>query len=355
MIPSTNKQPVKYREVERALRQEIAAGRWNGGDQLPGEYDIARTYNVSYLTVRQAVATLVNDGTLFRVRGKGTFVVDKASSEPIATTRHQMALLFPTNWMRRDPYYFPDILQGFQYVMDKGGHHVSLLNDNIADAPGGLPPGSAVACLLVDDAHVQLVERLRDSGHRVLGINRYTGRRSIPSVRIDDQHGVELAVDFLVSLGHERISFLRGPEGNLDATDRRDGFRSAVARHNLQITNEAGDDFGEAAGHDAAQELLALSNRPTALICASDLAAIGAIRAAEDLGFSVPRDLSVVGFGDFSVAHYVRPSLTTIRQSRVALGRTAGERLIRLAKGEDVTDVVLPAELIVRESTAARA
>jgi DNA-binding LacI/PurR family transcriptional regulator len=97
-----------------------------------------------------------------------------------------------------------------------------------------------------------------------------------------------------------------------------------------------------------------MPNRPTGLVCASDLAAIGAIRALGDAGLSVPEDMSVIGFGDFSIAGYVRPSLTTVRQCRMTLGRTAGEMLIRMANDEEVANEVLKAELLVRESTAGR-
>lgn len=345
------KRLVKYKEVERTLRQEIAAGLWRPGDRLPAEYDLARRFNVSYLTMRQALATLVDEGALLRVRGKGTFIIDRDRPVPASGARHPMALLFPTNWQRRDPYYFPDILEGFQQAMTSNGCRASLLNDDVADGPNGLQPGAAVACVLIEPSHLQLVERLRDNGHRVLGVNRYTGQRSIPNVRMDDASGIEQAVDYLVSLGHQRISFLRGPGENFDANDRLTGFRAAAKRHKLWVTMEAGDDFGEASGYAATQMLLTLPRRPTALVCASDLAAIGAIRAASDMGISVPEELSVVGFGDFSVAQYMRPSLTTIRQCRVTLGRTAGETLIKLANDDDVDDNVLAAELLVREST----
>jgi DNA-binding LacI/PurR family transcriptional regulator len=235
--------------------------------------------------------------------------------------------------------------------MTAGGCRASLINDDAADYPSLLPHGSAVACVLIEPSHLEIAERLRDSGYRILGVNRYSGKRAIPSVRMDDASGIQAAVDYLVSLGHERISFLRGPAENFDAIDRLEGFRAAVDGHKLWVTMEAGDDFGEASGYAAAQMLLNLPKRPTALVCASDLAAIGAVRAASDMGLSVPEDLSVVGFGDFSVAQYVRPSLTTIRQCRVTLGRTAGDILIRLANEEHVDDDVLAAELVVREST----
>ena len=343
----------KYREVEKVLRQEIDAGLWRAGDRLPGEYDLAERFGVSYLTMRQAIACLVHEGMLLRVRGKGTFIVDRTQNDVLqATTTHPMALVFPTNWQRRDPYYFPEVLEGFQREMEARGHQTPLVHDNVAGTPGVLPPGSAVACLLSDDVHLQLVEQLRDQGHLVLGINRYTGRRVVPSVRIDDPYGVEQVVEYLVSLNHRRISFVCGPSINFDAIGRLQGFRSAVKRFGLKHANEAGDDYSEASGYAAAQMLLSLPSPPTAIVCASDLSAIGVMRAAGDLHVNIPNDLSVVGYGDFPVAHYVRPSLTTIRQDRLSLGQSAAQSLVRLANDETVQDVVLTPSLILRESTA---
>ena len=196
------------------------------------------------------------------------------------------------------------------------------------------------------------MERLRDGGHRVLAINHYTGRRSIPCVRIDDASGVEMAVDYLVALGHQRIGFLAGDFGNLDGADRAQGFRQAVRRHGLHNAIEFGGGFQEWRGYEAAKALFASSDPPSAIVCASDLSAIGAMKAAREKGLCMPRDLSVIGFGDFSVGDYISPALTTVRQSRVELGRVAAESLVRLANGEAVSDIVLQAHLIVRDSTA---
>ncbi|MBC7806962.1 MAG: GntR family transcriptional regulator [Akkermansiaceae bacterium] len=352
---TTKKKPgslLKYRQVEQDIRRQIAAGRWQAGDRLPGEYDFANQFNVAYLTVRHAVSNLLDEGVLIRVRGKGTFVADAVPSVLPISTRRQTALLFPANWQRIDPDYFPDLWEGFQQATESSRHRTPCISYEDAERPGGLEIGTAVACLLLEDAQQQLVERLRDGGHPVLAINHYTGRRSIPSVRIDDAAGVEWAVDHLVELGHTRIGFLLGDPGNLDGADRLRGFRSAVRRHGLRRTVEFGGGFEESGGYLAGQILFAQPSPPTAIVCASDLSAIGAMKAARESGRSTPRDLSVIGFGDFSVSGYIMPGLTTVRQSRVELGRTAAESLVRLANDEPVTDTMLAAKLIVRESTA---
>ena len=354
MIATKAKAPpvLKYRQVEYSLREEIASGLWQPGARLPGEYELADRFHVAYLTVRQAVANLLEEGILIRVRGKGTFVAENDPSSSFPKTRCPMVLLFPANWQRIDPDYFPELWEGFQQSTEASGHRTPCIHYDEAERPGVLESGSAIACLLLEDDQQKLVERLRDSGHRVLAINHYTGRRSIPCVRIDDASGVEESVDHLVAIGHRHIGFLLGDPGNLDAADRLQGFRNAVRRHGLRKTIEFGGGFQEWRGYEAGQALFATSDLPTAIVCASDLSALGLLKAAREKGICPPRDLSVIGFGDFSVSDYITPRLTTVRQSRVELGRTAAELLIRLANDEPVSDVVLQAKFIVRDSTA---
>jgi len=342
----------KYREVEQTLRREIQEGLWAAGGQLPPAQELAKRFKVANMTIRQAVTVLLEEGLLVRIQGKGTFIVEREQAPVALATRFPMALLFPTEWQRRDPYYFSDVLNGFQQVIQDNGHRSPIFDYESAEMPGTLDPGTAVACMILEEEHQQLVERLRDRGFRVLAVNHYTGRRSIPCIRIDDTQGLADAVEHLVSRGHERIGFLRGLPSNVDAMDRLRAFRAAVRDQELRAAVEVGDDFIESAGYEAAQRLLSSPNPPTAIVCASDLSAIGAVRAVRDRGLSVPHDLSVIGYGDFSVADYVIPRLTTIRQPRQTLGATAAQMLIHLANDEDVADVLLNAELMVRESTS---
>lgn len=348
---SNNTTLAKHKIAAGTLRRDIMSGRWRVGERLPSEHHLAQRFDVAYMTMRQAVTSLVDDGMLVRVRGKGTFIVATDPETPPATST-AMGLLFPTGWLRDDPYYLPELLDGFQTTMASFGHRAAMANYDVIDAPGILGPSSAVACLLVHDYHVGLVDRMVDNGYKVLAVNHYTGRRRVPGVWIDDSAGVEQAVKHLVSLGHTQIGFLKGDPAHLDSRYRLRGFRAAMKRFGLASDGEAGDGFTEASGYAAAAELLGRPHPPTALLCASDLCALGATKAARERGLLIPRDLSLVGFGDFSVASYMHPGLTTIRQEREGLGRIAAKALIAIANGEEVDTKIVPATLVLRESTA---
>lgn len=262
---------LKHRQISNTILDEINTGKLAQGERLPGEQDLAIKFEVSYMTMRQAITNLVADGVVLRIKGKGTFVVDQKRDRP--SKKQTVGFLFPGELQRMDPYYFPDVLSGFNDVVEKHGSHVNLI---AYDSQGSFPrleSVASIACLLFEQPSLGVIESLRDSGIPVVAVNRYRGRRTIPSVWIDDAEGIGYAVDYLVSMGHERINFVPGPAENLDAADRLRGFRSAVKKHGLRYSAEVGSGFTEASGYRAFQTILSNSNRPTAVVCASDITA----------------------------------------------------------------------------------
>ena len=154
-----------------------------------------------------------------------------------------------------------------------------------------------------------------------------------------------------------------GPKGNVLTHVRRDGMLAERERLGLEVRDEwiMRGDFSLQSGRDAAQRILGMQNRPTAVFCASDMVAFGLISGLHAGGLSVPGDISVVGFDDIEMSEFYVPALTTIRQDRRSLGERAAVRLIeRLEASEGAaapigaTQVELvDVSLIVRASTAA--
>jgi len=342
----------KYKEIERSLRQILQDGVWSVGDRLPSEQELSRRFGVSYMTTRQAVAELVKDGLIQRVVGKGTFVVKSCvDAADTVAPKVPIALAVPALWQRLDPYYFPDILQGFSDYMAEQKQEALVLDYESIASSDKLPKDAAIACILLEDAEKLLVEDLKDRGYRVLSINRYRGRRVIPWVAPDNEGGVMTATERLVRLGHKRIAFLRGNLNNLDASERLKGYRKAMRKHGLH-TMEAGNGFAEEPGYKAGIELLNSPNPPSALVCASDLSALGAMKAAREMGIEIPRHLSVVGFGNFSLISYLNPHLTTVELPRFELGREAARLLLRLSEGKSVESTTIPTRVVPGQTDA---
>lgn len=179
-----------------------------------------------------------------------------------------------------------------------------------------------------------------------------------PSVRTDNVNGARMAISHLLEIGHRKIAYLDGPTGNVLSTSRLEGTVNELEAANLELPPEwiFDGDFSIDSGVKAAKRFLELKSRPTAVFCASDMMAIGFISELKRRSIETPRDVSVVAFDDIDIAPHFIPSLTTIRQPRELIGSTAASILIEAIRKEahEMTrqPVVLPVELIVRDSTA---
>jgi len=196
-------------------------------------------------------------------------------------------------------------------------------------------------------------------------------RRSIPFVVVDpagelgpedlsvtatNRSGTRAAIDYVLSLGHRRIAALLGPVGAPATQARLGGYRAALTEAGLPLhvgLVRYGDWQAEGAVIETAR-LLALSDHPTAVFAGNDTQALGVYRALQRHGLRVPDDMSVVGFDDLPYAALITPSLTTVRQPLLEMGRVATTMLLRLIAGEEVDSVrvELATPLIIRESCA---
>nr|WP_283251430.1 LacI family DNA-binding transcriptional regulator [Actinomyces sp. 186855] len=183
----------------------------------------------------------------------------------------------------------------------------------------------------------------------------------LSTVSGDDVAGARAAVEHLLSLGHRRIGFVNGPLTVRQSVDRRDGVIRALTEAGLDPADcllevEAvadGAGYTAAAGAAGAWVLLGDARPPSALFCANDQIAIGAMRVLRERGLSIPGDVAIVGYDDVSVAAELITPLTSVRQPLAEIGRAAADLL--LADGGSVAHVVFPPELVVRESTVGKA
>lgn len=177
------------------------------------------------------------------------------------------------------------------------------------------------------------------------------------SVNVDDRGGARLAAQHVLDLGHRRIgivSFETDPDTlNYPARERLLGWHDALDPAGVEPVVVAAPYQPATAAYDAARVLLDRPDRPTAVLCFSDAFAFATIRAAESLGLQVPADVSVVGFDDSRLAASSRPPLTTVRQNVAGKGSAAVATIVAVMDGAQPEPVMLPTDLVVRESTAA--
>jgi len=217
-----------------------------------------------------------------------------------------------------------------------------LADDNRVD-------GVFLSEIELDDERTALLQTL---DLPVVAINADRDGFPFASVRQDHVAGIERLMTYLAALGHRRIAHVSGPAQFIHSRQRELAWRRALADLELEAGAVVEGDFSYEGGRRAAEEMLVGRDLPTAVLCANDLTAVGFMARANELGFSVPGDISVVGYDGIPLGEYVRPTLTTLGTSPRLIGAEAARLLLDQIEGAAPIDVdVPPVELLVRDST----
>ena len=171
----------------------------------------------------------------------------------------------------------------------------------------------------------------------------------------DDALGVDLAVEELVRRGHRRIAWIGGGQKTSTANARLTGFRRAVRRHGLPAGSELinrTDITSLESGRIAMDELLQITPSVSAVICFSDLLALGALASCRAHGLEAGREISIIGYDDIEEASYFVPALTTVHVDKAMIGRTAAKMLLKRIRkpGNDLETKIIRPRLVIRET-----
>lgn len=264
--------------------------------------------------------------------------------------------------------FFTDVVRGAEAVVERAGgmlvvcssgedpqrerRHLDMLEEQRVQGLLVTPVG--------DGRHPRL-DRFVEHGIPVVLVDRGSGRPNRCSVAVDDVLGGRLAADHLADAGHRRIAYVGGPASIRQVADRHAGAAAALAERDAGIELSVVDtpSLSVAAGRGAADELAALSaaRRPTAAFCANDLLALGLLQGLTAHGLRVPDDVALVGYDDIEFAAAAAVPLSSVRQPREQLGRTAAELLLEEANDgprHEHRHVVFQPELAIRKSSEQR-
>ena len=254
-----------------------------------------------------------------------------------------------------NPYY-AEIIRGVSQEARLNHYHLLLTYAAGGDYDEAVRQKRVDGLILISPAardHA-LVDRLDALEMPFVATSRLPGRPDIRYVCNDDRDGARQAVSHLTALGHRIIGFINGSEVLASSEDRMTGYHDALAAAGLPPRPDlvCSCDTSIASGHAGMQTLLQREPGLTAVFVASDLMAVGAVRALEEAGRHVPADCSVVGFDDIPLAGFLHPPLTTVHQEIFAKGQTAARLLLDRLAGRDAPDqLTLPCQLVVRQST----
>jgi DNA-binding LacI/PurR family transcriptional regulator len=186
---------------------------------------------------------------------------------------------------------------------------------------------------------------------RLVVIDRVESGDQTPSVIVDGAAGIALALDHLRALGHTSVAYVSGIAGTHTAADRREAYRTLVGKYGMTPVELDRDGIGAGAGERAAEELVTMCERPTAVVAGNDLVAFGLISGLGSRGVSVPGDVSVVGFDGVPLGARCNPPLTSVQQPIAEMGRIAIRLAEQAANDGSIEHVVLQPKLLVRSST----
>ncbi|MDX2161048.1 MAG: GntR family transcriptional regulator [bacterium] len=350
------------------LRHKVMTGVLKPHERLPGEWELATELDISRATVQKAWQTAEEEGLIYRIPGKGTFV---AEPRPASSERSTIAMIVPD--FRGT--FAVQLLSGVERVLRRHGYtvHLSATEYSIDEENRLLRQmrEDGVKGCLVWAMHSTSADRLLasiGSMMPVVMLDRPVRGVTLPCVTSNNYTGGLQAMHHLIGLGHREIVFLARPHLDLwTVRERYRAYQDAMADAGLTAQPPVliGDEH-ELSSYDAyvnadeavlapLVERIANPNRPTAIFAVNDWMAMRALRAAYRADVRIPDHLSLIGFDNLDVSEYLMPPLTTIAQNTELLGREAARRLLALIEGDPVEETLtlLPTQLIVRQSTAA--
>lgn len=322
--------------------------------------DVAKAAGVSVASVSRALNGHANvtRGTYERIMqaAQQLHYMPNSAARSLITRRTQtIGALLPD----LHGAFFSELIRGIDRAARARGLHllVSSSHDNADEAAATLRTmRGRVDGMLIMSPHANpgfLSDNLPPTLPTVL-MNTGGGDGRHAWLTVDNHGGAFAMTRHLMSGGYRRIAFIRGPAHNIDAEERLHGYRDAMG----ELAREPGScclsgDFLESSGYRAGCAVLGMNPRPQAVFAANDMMALGCLAAFSDAGVRVPDDIAVAGFDDIPMAHYMTPSLSTVRIRIAEFGERALERLVQDIEHPDdahAVEQIIPTELVVRTS-----
>jgi LacI family transcriptional regulator len=303
--------------------------------------------------IRQATSERVLD-----VAEKLDYVPHAAARSLSISRTHTVGVLLPD----LHGEFFSEVIRGVDLASRRVGYHLLLSGSHsdheemaaVLAAMRGRVDGLIV---MLPDAQADTLRSRFPPNLPFVLLN--SPAESEYSITIDNYGGARRMVEHLAGLGHRRIAFIKGPQGNADADERLRGFRRAMHRvvEGRLSALEVPGDFSEASGYIAVRGITSMVPRPTAIFAANDSMAVGALCALREAAIDVPLGMALAGFDDIPIARYVNPALTTVNVAIAELGRQAFEMVVESieAPRSGGHRKTVPTTLVVRQSSGSSA
>jgi GntR family transcriptional regulator of arabinose operon len=358
-----------YEQIVADIRGKIVAGELKPGDRLETQAELATKYNVSLITVKNALALLVNEGLLFSRAGKGTFVLE-SQSKGLNLSEHKTIGLVLRDL--KHPYFSMIVHSveerayemGFNVLLSGSSGNIEKEESQIDKFRTMGVDGLVIASLSLEYRATDYIQRLHGENFPYVMVS-YIHDPDFWYVGSDQELGGYMATEHLIRTGYRSVGYVHMGGKNLLSEVRKNGYARALMEFDrpydadaVFTLDPARYDFGTdrfQLGSRFARDFASSTRKPEALFFYNDMCALGFIQGATDAGMRVPEDIAVVGFDDATVAQYASVPLTTIHQPVDKIGRMAVEiiqkRIQNIATGNRT---ILKPTLIIRDSCGAK-
>jgi len=348
-----------YMQVYESLLNRIKDGNYQSGALLPSERELSALFNVDRLTVRRSLEMLVNEGLVEKKPGLGTWVRSLPPHFSGSVKSGNIVFVLPRSVNRIDRITEPCISSLF-YRIEKelARQDFQLIYTTVSEdegLPALLSDSRVVGILFVSQIPLRFLHKARELDLPAVVVNY--DDEYFPSILPDRENGSYEAVSHLIELGHRKIAFISGIPSYQSSQASYRGYKHALVDADLDWKSQSAreGDWTFDGGYRAMKSILEEQEKhPTAVFASNDMTALGAIEAIKEAELGVPEGISVVGFDNVEQGSQSNPRLTTVNMDTDLMAKVACQKLVFTIESGQIHSVkiIVPAKLIVRESTA---
>lgn len=355
---------IKYENVKDKIKNLIKNGKYEVGSKLPTESELMEKYGVSRYTIRRAAGELESERFIYRVQGGGMYVDDwKKQRKPVNDSK-----LIGVITTHLADYIFPRIISGIDRIITENGYSLILNNTHnscereekaiqrmIDNQVSGLIIEPSQSALPNKD--LSIYTKLKEAGIPTLFINAHYPQLDFPYLELDDTKAEEEMTDHLIKLGHKRILGVFQID-DMQGANRLKGFLDAYMGHpDISYLSETVMYHSQQDMNPVFKKtvnLLEGTEAPTAIVCYNDDLAIQMMNVIRSIDLKIPEDVSIAGFDDFVMGHYVIPKLTTVEHPKERMGVDAAKMILKMIAGEEVESKLYEVKMIYNGSISSK-
>ncbi|MFE4713284.1 substrate-binding domain-containing protein [Paenibacillus sp. NPDC056722] len=344
----------KYQMVKDYVLSQIENQEFTMDHRIPSESEFSKLLDVSSITVRKALSELVNEGVIYRVRGKGSFVASQAA----VSEKTSNLVAFVISGVDLYDSSYMQIMRGIQSFLGKHGCKLIVeFVENDFEQERELVLGliqTELRGLLIyssdPDAAKSYLGEIRSKSIPFVMLDRSPSGYPVNVVTCNNHDGAYEAVEYLIKQGHRKIGFAAYDYHLSPEVDRYNGYCNAMSNSSVPLQDSFL--FLDKKLDYVALARLVQNGELTALFCANDKRALEALEQLTALGIRIPDQLSLMGFDDFESAKFAKVALSTVKQYFDVLGYESADLLFRITEGSSYGNkkVMLPTSLVIRDS-----